>query len=99
MQLVIRGRSNWRDNVHSTAVAVEFDIAFNESPDRVVTTESDIAARLKFCSALPDDNVAGDDGFSAKFFHAQPFALAVATVFDTSLSFFMGHDVTRWRLI
>ena len=84
------------DDVYPAALAVKFHIAVNERPDRVVAPKSDIAARLKLRSTLPDNNVSGNHGFPAKFFDAQPFALAVATVFDTSLSFFMGHDVSRW---
>ena len=30
--------------------------------------------------------------FAAKFFHAQPFADAIAAVLNAALSFFMSHE-------
>jgi hypothetical protein len=83
-------RGNWH-NVHTATVAVELHVAVHKSPDRVVTAEADIAAGLEFGSTLAENDIPGDDGLAAKFFNAKTLADAVASVFDTALSFFMSH--------
>ena len=81
------------NDVDPAAVAVEFDVTIYEGEDRVIPAKADIATREKFCSSLTDEDVARYDGLTAKFFHAQPFALTVASVFDTALTFFMSHKI------
>jgi len=81
---------NWH-NIHTAAIAVEFDMTIHKRPDRVITAEANIAAGLEFGSALAEDDVSGDDGLTAEFFNAKTLADAVASVFDTALSFFMSH--------
>jgi hypothetical protein len=83
-------RSNW-NNVHTATIAVKFYVAIHKCPDRVVTAEANIAAGLEFGSTLAEDDVTGDDGLAAEFFNAKTLADAVASVFDTALSFFMSH--------
>jgi hypothetical protein len=83
-------RGNWH-NVHTATIAVELHVAIHKSPDRVVTAEANIAAGLEFGSTLAENDVTGDDGFAAEFFNAETLANAVASVFDTALSFFMSH--------
>ena len=83
-------------NVHTTTIFVEKDFAVHQGEDGVVTAKTDIAAWNPFRSALAEDDVACDDGFAAEFFDAKTLALAVATVFDGTLSFFMGHK--KWEL-
>jgi hypothetical protein len=80
-----------RLDVHATTILVEEDFAVHESEDGVVTAKTDIAAWNPLRSALAEDDVACDDGFAAEFLDAKTLALAVATVFDGTLSFFMGH--------
>ena len=60
-------------------------------PDCVIATETHIAAGLKFGSALAEDDISGDDGFTAEFFDTETLANTIASVFDTALSFFMSH--------
>jgi len=57
----------------------------------VILAEADIAAGDPLRATLAEDDVACDDGFTAEFLDAEALALAVATVFDGTLSFFMGH--------
>jgi len=83
-------RGNW-NNVHAATIAVKFHVAIHKSPDRVVTAEADIAAGLEFGSTLAENDITGDDGLAAEFFNAKTLADAVASVFDTALSFFMSH--------
>jgi hypothetical protein len=83
-------RGNW-NNVHTATIAVKFYVAIHKCPDRVVTAEADIAAGLEFGSTLAEDDVTGDDGLATEFFNAKTLADAVASVFDTALSFFMSH--------
>jgi len=68
-------------------------VTVNESPDRVIASEANIATRSELSATLAKDDVTGDDGLAAKFFHTETLADAVASVFDTALSFFMGHEI------
>ena len=43
-------------------------------PDCVIATETHIAAGLKFGSALAEDDISGDDGFTAEFFDTETLA-------------------------
>jgi hypothetical protein len=83
-------RRNWH-NVHTATIAVKFHVAIHKSPDRVVAAEADIATGLEFGSTLAENDITGDDGLAAEFFNAKTLADAVASVFDTALSFFMSH--------
>lgn len=65
----------------------------NESPDGVIASEAHIATGRELGATLAEDDVACDDRFAAKFFHTETLADAVASVFDTALSFFMGHEI------
>ena len=86
-----KSSSSNRLDVHAATILVEEDFAVHESEDGMVTSKTDIAAWNPLRSALAEDDVACDDGFTAEFLDAKTLALAVATVFDGTLSFFMGH--------
>jgi hypothetical protein len=90
-RLCWKSSSSNRLDVHATTILVEEDFAVHESEDGVVTAKTDIATWNPLRSALAEDDVACDDGFAAEFLDAKTLALAVATVFDGTLSFFMGH--------
>jgi hypothetical protein len=81
---------HWLD-VHATTILVEEDFAVHESEDGMIAAKTDIAAWNPLRATLAEDDVATDDGFAAEFLDAKTLALAVATVFDGTLSFFMGH--------
>lgn len=87
-RLVVRDGSF---HVHAATIAIKCYVSVHQGENRVVTAEADVATRLELGSTLANDDVTRDDGLTAKFFDAQPFAVAVAAVLNTSLSFFMGH--------
>lgn len=80
-------------DIHTASVFVELHMAIHKRPNGVVTPKADIAAGDELGPALAEDDIAGDDGFSAEFFYPETFADAVASVFDAALSFFMGHKM------
>ena len=80
-----------RVDVHPATGAIESHLSVDQRENRVIATEPDVLAGQKLRPALPDDDVARDHGFAAKFFHAEPFADAVAAVLDAALSLFMSH--------
>jgi len=88
---VFRGGGHFRDDIHTAAIFVELHLAVGECEQRPVTAGADVLARDKFAAALADDDAARRDDRASKFFYAQPLADAVATVADTSLTFFMCH--------
>jgi hypothetical protein len=87
----VSGGQGGSDDVHAAAFLVEEHAAIDESEERVVTTATDAKARMHFGAALADDDVSGDHGLAAEFFHAEALAAGIATVLDGTLSFFMGH--------
>src|SRR5882762_11090866 len=89
-------RRNWID-IDAATSAIEANIAVNQRENRVIASEADVFARLKFRAALAHDDVAGDDHLAAEFFYAQPLADAVAAVLDAALSFFVSHDLRFFR--
>ena len=82
---------NARLDVHTPSRPIEAHLPINERKDRVIAPEAHVLTRQKLRSTLPDDDIAGDDCFAAKFFHTQAFADAIPAVFDAALSFFMCH--------
>jgi hypothetical protein len=80
-----------RHDVDATTALVKFHMAIFEGEQGPVATGADIDAGQKLGPALADDDAAGMDKFPAVFFYAQPFADAVATVFDAALTFLMCH--------
>ena len=84
-------RRNFRDDVHAATVLVEQHFAVGEREQCPIASGADVFTRDKFAAALTDDDAARADERAAKFFHAQPFADAVASVLDAALTFFMCH--------
>ena len=91
LALILRRR--FGDNVNAAAVLVEQNLAVGERKQRPVATGADILARDKFAAALADEDAAGGHERAAKFFHAEAFADAVASVFYAALTFFMCHNL------
>jgi hypothetical protein len=88
---ILRGGGILRDDIHAAAVLVELHLAVGEREQCPVAAGADVFARDKFATALADDDAARADNLPAKFFYAQPFADAVATVANTPLTLFMCH--------
>jgi hypothetical protein len=75
----------------ASACFVEHDFAVDEGVNRVIPTEADIFAGVVFGAALSDEDAACFDVLAAEAFYAQTLADAVASVFDTALTFFVCH--------
>ena len=68
-------------DVHAViGFALELHAAIDHGEDGVILAEADIGARLPPGAALADDDVAGDDGFTAVFLDAKAAAFGVAPV-------------------
>ena len=78
-------------DVDAAVSLVEADSAVGESKKGEVAAATYVVARVCFSTALANDNVTGNDLFSAKFLDAESLAYAVPSVAGSSLSFFMGH--------
>ena len=61
-------------DIDAPAISVEDDIARDQGKNGMVAADPDISSGVPLGSALADDDVAGDDDFAAKFFHAEPLA-------------------------
>ena len=57
---------------------------------------ADVRAGMPLGATLANDDVAGNHGFAAIFLHTTALAVAVAAVFDATLSFFVSHG--SWAL-
>ena len=80
------------ENVNAAVDAVELDHAIRQSEEGVIAADADVGSGTKTSPALANNDVAGDDLFTAEFFHAETFAYAVASVAYTCLTFFMRHS-------
>jgi hypothetical protein len=79
-------------DVHAAALLVKAHLAVHEGEDGEVFAETDVCAGLPLGAALAADDVAGDDNFTTELFDAETLALAIASVFNATLTFFMSHD-------
>ena len=79
-------------DVHTTASAIESDIAVDERIKGVVTSAADIAARMELGANLANDDAARGHQFTAKTLDAKTLCVAVATVAAAALAFLMCHD-------
>jgi hypothetical protein len=57
----------------------------------MVLTHPNIRTREKFGTSLPDDNIAGPDFLTPKFFYTKTFALTITAITAGTTTFFMGH--------
>src|SRR4051812_24524291 len=85
-----------RSGVHGdllalAVVTLERHDAFDQRVQGEVTTQADVAARMKLRAALTDENLAGTDFLTAIALHAQHLRIAVAAVLGTTTCFFMCH--------
>jgi hypothetical protein len=62
-----------RDDISKCSAAGfagECDLTVGQCKQGVVFTHTNITARMEFCAALANNNVAGDHGFTTEFFNA-----------------------------
>src|SRR6187399_3551473 len=62
-----------------------------EGEQRVIGADADVRARAHRGAALADQDVAGENGFSAELLHAETFAVRFAAVASTAACLFMCH--------
>jgi hypothetical protein len=93
-QSLIKLGGHYFSGVHidATSTFVEAHLTVHQGVDGEVFAKSDVFARGPLGATLTADDVASHDDFRTKFFDAEAFALAVATVLDGTLSFFMSHE-------
>ena len=75
--------------------ALELDGAGDEGEEGVVFADAHIKAGLELRAALADDDRAGLGGLASVELDTAELGAGVATVFGRTLSFFVGHNVTR----
>jgi len=84
-------------DIDPPTTAIESDVAINERVNRVIAAETDVLAGLKFCAALPDNDITRDDHLASEFLYSETFADAVAAVLNAALSFFVCHGLRFFR--
>jgi hypothetical protein len=65
---------------------------WSQSVQGEVSAHANVAARMKLCTNLPNDDVAGVDGLSAKNLDTAVLGLAVSTILCRTTSLFGCHD-------
>ena len=61
-------------HVDAASLFVEEDVAIGESEEGVILAHADVGSGVPFGATLADENVAGNDGFTAELLHAEAFA-------------------------
>ena len=75
------------------AFLLELDDAVAFSVQRVVFAHTDVLAGIVPRAALADDDVASDGGLTTEKFHSESFTGGLATVFGTTYTFFVCHNL------
>jgi hypothetical protein len=78
-------------HIDAAAFFIEVNASVRQGEKGVILAHSDVGTGMPFGATLADEDVTGDDCFSAEFFHAEAFAVRVASVFNGTLSFFVSH--------
>lgn len=79
------------NDVDASSFAVKFYFAVDQREQRVVLARSDTGTGVPFGPALPDQDIARSDGFTAKLLHATSLSVGIAAVAATALTFLMCH--------
>src|SRR3546814_5489773 len=87
------GRRHHRNIGAVLQPAAELDAAFDQREQRVVLADADIAAGMILRPALPDDDVARNDGLAAELLHAETAAGGIASVARTAACFLVSHAI------
>ena len=86
---VLESGADGLDDADLAVWLVEGDVPVFQSKQGEVAAHADICPGVVAGAALAHDDVTGNDGLAAKFFHAEALGIAVASVAGSSLSFFM----------
>ena len=88
----VLGRLLWGwDHINPATAFLKSHLAVSQCKQCPVAAGADVGAGDELGAALADDDAAGGDEFSAKPFHTEAFAVAVPSVTDTALPFFVCH--------
>lgn len=79
------------------AAQFEHDLTVGQREQRVVLAHADIDAGMELGAALADENVAGQNGFTAIALDAQTLGMGIATVFGAAYAFFRCHFLISLR--
>jgi hypothetical protein len=82
-----------RFHVDAAALFIEQNPSIRQGEERPIAPGADVLAGDKLGAALADQDAAGGDQLTAKFFDAEAFADAVASVAHTALTFLMCHNL------
>ena len=81
-------------HIDAAALLVEQNPSVRQCEKGPIAPGADVLAGDKFGTALADEDAAGGDKLTAKFFDAEAFAGAVAPVAHTALTFLMCHNLS-----
>ena len=70
-------------------LALELDLAVNQSEESVILADTDIVAGMDSGAALSDNDIACNDGLTVSLLYAKALRLTVATVLSRTDTFFM----------
>jgi hypothetical protein len=59
---------------------LELYFSVNESKEGMIFTKSYVIARAELCSSLANENVSGENGFSAKTFYSESLGIRIPAV-------------------
>lgn len=71
----------------------EFHHAVHLSKQGMILAYAYTHTCMETCSALTNDDIAWDHDFATKFLNAEALAMGFASVFGTTYTFFMCHDL------
>jgi hypothetical protein len=71
----------------------EMHRAREDSKQGMVPADFNTDTCMIACAALTHDDIAWDDGFAAKLLDAETLGMRFATVFGTTYTFLVSHDV------
>jgi hypothetical protein len=78
-------------NVDATTFAVKTDFAVNQCEQSVVVAHANTGTGVELRSNLTDQDVSGDNSFSAEFLDTTALRVAVTTVAAAALTLFVCH--------
>ena len=75
----------------------EFHHAVHLSKQGMILAYANTDTCMETSSALTNDDIAWDHDFATKFLNAEALAMGFASVFGTTYTFFMCHDLYAHR--
>ena len=79
------------DDVDSSSALIELDFSVHECEEGIIATHSHPAARMVFCSDLPNENVSCPNCLAAELLDPSSLTIGISTISAGPLSFFMCH--------